>query len=195
MKQFNGDSKQCRKTTLAPTFGGPPIRLIPIQHEGRISHYAYSCESQVIGIGTFPLLGDPTQVMGLNAHPGSISALSVSYDGKYIFSCGGNDLSAFMFELNLSNQGVDNAIENNEISDDGQTDDNSAKSYVSKPHDPSLFLGLLEGGDGGEMHEDIVDYFHYCQLRTQGEDAMDIRSAAGKVLEAKLYIMFSFCIQ
>ena len=97
--------------------------IIPIYNtEGKVSHYAYSCESQVIGIGSFPLLGDPSQVMGLNAHPGLISAISVSYDGKYLFSCGGHDLSAFMFEINLNHP--NNPMNNNNNNGDMMNTDN-----------------------------------------------------------------------
>jgi hypothetical protein len=62
LKEFNIDSKLCRMTTLAPTFGGPPVRLLPVARSGRVSHYAYSCESKVVGLGAFPLRGDPTKV-------------------------------------------------------------------------------------------------------------------------------------
>ena len=29
------------------------------------------------------------------------------------------------------------------------------------------FIALLEGGEGGEMHNEVVDYFYYAQIRTQ----------------------------
>jgi hypothetical protein len=61
-KEFNADSKQCRKITLAPTFASPPTTLLPIRVNGQVTHYAYSCGSRVIGIGSFPLIGDPSQV-------------------------------------------------------------------------------------------------------------------------------------
>jgi hypothetical protein len=61
-KEFNADSKQCRKITLAPTFASPPTTLLPIRVNGQVTHYAYSCGFRVIGIGSFPLLGDPSQV-------------------------------------------------------------------------------------------------------------------------------------
>ena len=31
------------------------------------------------------------------------------------------------------------------------------------------------------MHSDIKDYFYYCQLRTQGESAMEKRNITGKI--------------
>ena len=96
LKEFNADSKQCRKTTLAPVFSnflnsnfqnnfnnnnriqsygsnvaltnssttisGPLNFLIPITINGKVSHYGYSCSSRIIGLGSFPLTGDPSEV-------------------------------------------------------------------------------------------------------------------------------------
>ena len=95
-KEFNADSKQCRKTTLAPVFSNflnsnfqnnfnnnnrvqsygsndaltnsssaissPLNFLIPITINGKVSHYGYSCSSRIIGLGSFPLTGDPSEV-------------------------------------------------------------------------------------------------------------------------------------
>ena len=32
---------------------------------------------------------------------------------------------------------------------------------------------------GGDLHNDIIDYFYYCQLRHLGEDTMDPRDLNG----------------
>jgi WD40 repeat protein/Ca2+-binding EF-hand superfamily protein len=162
-KEFNADSKQCRKTTLAPTFGNPPNRMVPIATagNGRVTHFAYSSDSKVVGIGSFPLAGDPSKVMGINAHPGIITSIAVSYDGKYLFSSGGTDLSSFMYEISVSEQAPAGAPDQVGVS--------------------SACLSLLDGGEGGEAHEDIIDYFYYCQLRAQGEESMNARSATGEI--------------
>ena len=92
LKEFNAHSKECRKTTLAPVFAdhqsanffngtntltsahscqkeffsnfisGAPNRLEPIRINGQVTHYAYSCPANIIGVGSFPLTGSPTQV-------------------------------------------------------------------------------------------------------------------------------------
>ena len=62
LKEFNVDSKQCRKTTLAPTFGGPATMLCPLVVGETVSHFAYSTGSKVIGLGCLPLTGDPSKV-------------------------------------------------------------------------------------------------------------------------------------
>ncbi len=66
LKEFNVDTKQCRKTTLAPTFGGPPNRLLllpeNLNSESRDRYYAYSTSERVVGIGKLPLTGNPEQV-------------------------------------------------------------------------------------------------------------------------------------
>jgi hypothetical protein len=37
---------------------------------------------KVVGLCAFPLDGDPHKAMGLIAHPGEVSALAVTYDGR-----------------------------------------------------------------------------------------------------------------
>lgn len=156
MKQFNVDSKQCRKTTLAPTFGGPPNKIMVRKGEDDKHYFVYCTPERIVGIGSLPLTGCPTQVMGLVAHPGRITASCVSSDGKYLFTAGGSDLTIGMWAINFAalpppSNGIDS------------------------------FLGLLDGGRDGELHNDIIDYFYLCQLRTQGEDAMEERAIKGMI--------------
>ncbi len=40
-----------------------------------------------------PLFFLPRQIIGIVAHPGRISSLAVSFDGRFVFSAGGADLS------------------------------------------------------------------------------------------------------
>jgi len=143
-------------------FGGPINRLLPIVYEGTTKFYAYSTASKVIGIGCLPLTGNPSEVMGIVAHPSTITSISVSFDGRFLFSSGGSDLSVNMWS-------IDSAFWADRKS-----------SNEEHPMDP--FFNLLEGGGkGGEMHNDIIDYFYYCQLRAQGEDSMEPRSFKGLI--------------
>lgn len=158
LKEFNADSKQCRKTTLAPTFGGPPNQMIALTINGVPNRYVYSTAERIVGFGCLPLTGDPTQVMGLVAHPSRITSIATSFDGRFLFTAGGADLTAGMFSVDISavNQSADeNTLPN--------------------------FLELLEGGSGGELHSDLIDYFYLCQLRTQGENTMDSRAIVGHI--------------
>jgi cilia- and flagella-associated protein 251 len=110
--------------------------------------------------------------MGINAHPDAISALAISYDGRFLFSSGGNDLSAFMYEVNLESEYRSPTSGVMSTGEPVATNSNSPSS---------VFLSLLDGGDGGELHQDIVDYFYYCQLRAQGEESMNTRAATGNL--------------
>ena len=161
-KEFNVDSKQCRKTTIAPTYGGPANKMLPIATNGEISHYAYSTASKVIGIGCLPVTGNPAEVTGLVAHPLEITSIAASFDGQFLFSAGGHDLSVNMWQIDTS-----------ELT--RFTDTKTPEEEVDS------FLTLLEGGKGGALHNDIIDYFYYCQLRTQGEDAMETRAITGNI--------------
>jgi WD40 repeat protein len=172
-KEFNADSKQCRRTTLAPTFGGPPNMLLPVRSaDGSVGHYAYSTYSKVIGVGCFPLTGDPAKVMGLVAHPLDISSIAISFDGKFVFSAGGADLAVNMWAVDTS------ALDDRNVYPEY---DGSEEMKNNPDFTIATFLPLLEGGAGGELHQDIIDYFYYCQLRAQGEDAMESRAIVGKI--------------
>lgn len=68
-KNINADSKLCRKTTLAPSFGGCINSLIAIpstdpEIAGR--YYAFSTAERVVGLGCLPLTGDPNEVSSIN---------------------------------------------------------------------------------------------------------------------------------
>ena len=131
--------------------------MIPVAKNGIKSHFVYSTASKVIGMGCFPLTGNPSEVMGLVAHPSNISGIALSHDGKYLFSTGGGDLSAYMWAIDTEGWTSQNENENGN------------------------FLNLLDGGENGEMHNDIKDYFYYCQIRADGEDNMDVRNLTGKI--------------
>jgi cilia- and flagella-associated protein 251 len=158
LKEFNADSKQCRRTSIAPTFGNPPNKLIalPASDSGN-NRYVYSTAERIVGVGCIPLTGNPTEVMGIVAHPGRISCACVSHDGKFMFTGGGLDLTSGMFAI-----------------------DGGALTPDANGNDMVPYLELLDGGNGGELHNDIVDYFYLCQLRNQGENAMEARDVSGE---------------
>ena len=99
------------------------------------------------------------QSMGMVAHPRRISCMAVSHDGKYLFTGGGSDLSVNMWDIDVS-------VLPSPVQD-------------GEPVEP--FLELLEGGKGGEVHNDIVEYFYYCQLKMQPEDSMEPHKITGSI--------------
>eukprot|EP00599_Poterioochromonas_sp_BG-1_P007632 CAMPEP_0173138452 /NCGR_PEP_ID=MMETSP1105-20130129/3699_1 /TAXON_ID=2985 /ORGANISM="Ochromonas sp., Strain BG-1" /LENGTH=858 /DNA_ID=CAMNT_0014051051 /DNA_START=306 /DNA_END=2882 /DNA_ORIENTATION=- len=170
IKQYNIDSKQCRKTTLAPRYGFPPNELLIVPYStinqsdqtGQQlwqSTFIFSTHHRIIGVGHFPLDGNPEKTMGIVAHPGEITSIAVSFDGKFVFSAGGSDLTVNMW--NLFEEYPDLTDQSN----------NSILPY----------LQLLEGGPYGELHQNLIDYFYYCQLRHGGEDTLDTRFLSGKI--------------
>ncbi len=168
-KEFNADSKQCRRTTLTPTFGGPLTTLMPVKVSSTNSSrlYAYATANKIIGVGCFPLSGNPSEVIGIVAHPGAITSLCISGDGKYLFSTGGSDLSCNMWKIDHNYWPPSNEIVTMNYSYTNTMDD----AYYTR----------LDGGKNGELHNDIIDYFYYCQIRAQGEDSMEPRNLPGYI--------------
>lgn len=126
--------------------------------------------------------------MGINAHSGAISALAVSYDGHYLFSAGQSDQSSYMYEVNLSNSGEGDISDSNNINNNSdslaayQLDGETVRIVSGSENDLYRpFLSLLDGGEGGDLHEDIIEYFYYCQLRAQGEDSVEERTVSGRI--------------
>lgn len=137
--------------------------------------------------------------MGIVAHPGEVTCVAVSYDGKYIFSAGGYDLSVNMWKINVEEHQRDKLAtrlsEAGEEGDAGGAADGEDKGaeQITQPVRPTAaqdaaalrpYFSLLEGGEDGELHRDIVDYFYYCQLRHLGEDSMETRNLTGTILTA-----------
>jgi hypothetical protein len=74
IKQYNIDSKQCRKTSLAPRYGLPPnnLLLVPYSTVNQSisdsqtlwqSTFVFSTSNRIIGLGHFPLDGNPDKVI------------------------------------------------------------------------------------------------------------------------------------
>jgi hypothetical protein len=177
---------RCVRTALGPTFGSPAAQLSvvvspPIQiHDPHLDvvsdqsrratqYLAYSTGSKVVGLLKLPLDGNPHQSMGVIAHPGPISAMAVSADGKFMLTAGGTDRSVNLWQINV-----------------GALDAHAAMA----PSEFESYASLLDGGKGGEFYEDMVDYFYYAQLRAQGEDTADPRQITGTVnLEQAMALM------
>jgi len=49
-----------------------------------------------------PLDGNPNKTMGLIAHPDEITDFCASPDGKFLFTCGGDDLAVMMWSIDLN---------------------------------------------------------------------------------------------
>jgi len=156
-KEYNADSKQCRKTTLSPSYGDVINRLLPIYRDDKCDYYAFASSDGVIGVGRFPLTGNPTQHIGIISHPIELIEIALSGDGNYLFSSGGSDLSINMWKIDVIQ---------------------SEEPLIDDVND---YLELLEGGRNGNEHNEITDFFYYCQIRSTGEDVMEAREITGTI--------------
>lgn len=75
IKEFNADSKQCRKTSLSPTMDGAIKKLVAIRASGRTTLFAFSTQHRVLGAGCWPLSGNPTKVSSIALQTNSLSTL------------------------------------------------------------------------------------------------------------------------
>jgi WD40 repeat protein len=174
VKMWNRGAKVCRRTCLAPTFASPvnSIKLVPNSAPGEneedalaahaddgekepvngssaTRYLAYSTAEKVVGLIQVPFDGNPHKSIGLVAHPGHVTGIDVSFDGKHMVTAGGQDLALNLWRIDTSYlaRAVDRAGQGVEP-----------------------FFDLIEGGADGEFVQQISDFFYYAQLRSQGED-------------------------
>ena len=114
IKLWNIGKRACVKTCLGPTYGGPIEKLklissadqsLPLENEGTFpSNYyvAYSTEEKVVGLIKLPIDGNPYKSMGMIGHPGKITDITCSLDGKFLFTSGGEDLCVNMWLIDTS---------------------------------------------------------------------------------------------
>jgi hypothetical protein len=154
---LNSQSKLIRKTLLAPTYGGVLQKLIVIP--GVVSNLpqliAYSTPQKVIGLVVLPLDGNPKKSMGLIAHPDQVTNMACSYDGMYLFTAGGSDLTVNMWSIDANMHskphfGSPSSHENNDIEE---------------------FVQLVDGGRDGIFWQEMKDYFDYAQILSEGEES------------------------
>jgi len=161
----------CRKVVLAPTYGGPPTCLfrLPISPSlskrlcsgSAVSPYmVYACAEKVIGLLRLPLTGSPTQSIALIAHPGPISQVRATPDGRFVITAGGPDRCLNLWATNPA------ALD-------------ATLTLSGKGASP--FLSLLEGGENGPVHTSIQEFFYSAQLRAQGLHVTQPRAITGYV--------------
>jgi len=109
-----------------------------------------------------PLDGNPAKAMGLIAHPTAISSVAISGDGRFVITAGGADKCVNIWQV--STKALEMKIEEAEVKADGQ---GSASMYAE----------LIDP----DTKNDLIDYFYYAQLRTQGEDSTEEREVTGTI--------------
>jgi len=170
-KIWNTVDRSCRKTALAPTYGDPITKMTPVykDQDGEDQYMLYATHEKVLGLVQLPLDGNPNKCMGLIAHPGQISAISVDYQGQYAFTCGGGDLTVNQWLIDP--QPVANAS-------------------VIGGAGVEPYIKLLDGGEEGEFFSDMKDYFYYSQIRSQNEDTTKARVLDGMIPVSEIeYLM------
>eukprot|EP01064_Diplonema_japonicum_P027919 TRINITY_DN4168_c1_g1_i1.p1 TRINITY_DN4168_c1_g1~~TRINITY_DN4168_c1_g1_i1.p1 ORF type:complete len:927 (+),score=186.83 TRINITY_DN4168_c1_g1_i1:24-2783(+) len=160
LKLFSTDvSRQCTKTVLGPTYGGPLNHVLVVPPRGdQHPCLVYSTHEKVVGLMRLPLTGNPRSAMGLLAHPLEVSSIAVSYDGKYLFTAGGRDCCVNQWAIDSESLKID--------------DDRPVVDH---------YIDIIEGGKDGEFMKEIIDYFYYAQIRSQGEETTAKRTIEGTI--------------
>lgn len=132
MKIWNVSTKNSRRTCLGPTYGGEIVKLKKLDIENNPEKFLiYSTKKKVIGLIKMPLDGNPNKTMGLIAHPAEVEDICATADGRYMFTCGGEDLAVNMWSIDVTP--IDQAI-----------------ALGGEGIEP--FINLIEGGRDGQTY-------------------------------------------
>ncbi|NXS53171.1 CF251 protein, partial [Brachypteracias leptosomus] len=160
MKLYNTTTKMCRKTLLGPTYGSPleKIQILPTtKTTDPQKHYLVYITKDKVGLQILPVDGNPHKSSAFICHPDGASDLASSYDGRYVFTAGGDDCTVMKWEVNL------NALD-------------AAAALGGEDLIP--FYNLLDGGREGKFFKELEDYFYYAQLHSQGIDTPEPRQVS-----------------
>ncbi|NXR09995.1 CF251 protein, partial [Semnornis frantzii] len=160
LKLYNTTTKTCRKTLLGPTYGSPleKIQILPGTNTvDPQKHYLAYITKDKVGLQILPVDGNPHKSSAFICHPDGVSDLASSFDGRYVFTAGGNDCTVMKWEVNV------NALD-------------AAASLGGEDLIP--FYNLLDGGREGEFFKELEDYFYYTQLRNHGVDTLETREVS-----------------
>ncbi|KAJ3152729.1 Cilia- and flagella-associated protein 251 [Geranomyces michiganensis] len=160
---YNAETGMCRRTVVAPAYGGDIrfLEFIPEQTDPAAAaapppnprFLAYATGSKVVGLLALPLDGNPHRSMGMYAHPGDIAALRATPDGTMLLTLGKQDGVVNLWKIDPS------MIE--------------SPAYTGPAAGMMPWLDLLHNGADVAGRDAFVremeDYFYYAQLRSQGE--------------------------
>ena len=146
-KENNEETKEIikfRKCTLAPSYTSPLNKIIKIKRNGEyIDKCVFSTFDQDIGIMLYKNNGIPSQYFGILSHPGHIKGFDITFDSKYIITCGGTDKTFCLW--NIHDKLLDKQI-------------NESKKGMN------AYIELLNSIDE-TLYNHIENYFYYIQIQ------------------------------
>lgn len=160
------EEKRCIASFLGPTYGGPINKMLYLKRreEDSNKYVAYTTAEKIAGIIKLPLDGNPNKTMGMIAHPGKIASMSATNDGKFLLTCGADEIGIInMWFVNYA------AIEEQE------------RMYSAETNPLDIYPNLLEGGKNGQMFRDLKDFFYYAQIKSSSANPTKAKNLNGKI--------------
>lgn len=161
-----GNKKICLATYLGPTYGRPINKMIHLkrQDDDTSRYVAYSTSEKIAGVIKLPLDGNPNKTMGMIVHPGRISSMTATSDGRFLFTCGYDEIGVInMWYVNYA------AIDEQE------------KMVEAGQNPLDIYPNLLEGGKDGLIYRDLKDFFYYAQINSNTDKPTKAKKLDGKI--------------
>uniref|UniRef100_A0A673L8F6 WD repeat domain 66 n=1 Tax=Sinocyclocheilus rhinocerous TaxID=307959 RepID=A0A673L8F6_9TELE len=144
------------------------MAILPASKDGdpNSRYMAYITQGKV-DIQILPLDGNPHKSFAMICHSTSVSTLACSYDGRYAFTAGGQDSSAFhSFESSLSLEA----------------------SAALEGKDMLPFYNILEGGRDGQLFLHLPNFILIIKQEVRHED-MQNEVKFIRYAETRIYVM------
>ena len=162
-EDFEPPERICIKTVLAPTYGQPLSHIFALNNK---QYLVYASNESYIGLIHMPLNGNPIETVATIAHPAQVKNITQTYDGKYLVTTGAEDKTVKMWSINTDT--IENSIKD--------------KALDIEPY-KDLIRNESNGSNkpGEEAIQELIDYFYYAQIRSQGINTTSARAITGLI--------------
>ncbi len=152
------------------------------------------CSERVVGLMGWPLDGDPAKTLGLVAHPGGVTAVAISHNGRKLITAGAQCafhpwafrrccpfLHPSESQLVRERCVVVPRIASRIAGADGTVNmwDINTAALDAQGHGVPPSERWPAVLDDPDLLDDMRQYFVYAQIKSQGEDCMELRDTSG----------------
>lgn len=180
------DGKRKTATIAGPSYAADgihqfaPFASLPLGDQASRPYLAFALPRRIVGLLGSPVEVRPDPSVGVLAHPGIISGLAVSGKKDCLVTSSAEDSIVHVWRIDF--EAFEGALDRQhgslgsrpavEGSSSGDAAGPGPKSGpLTAPAAVGPWIRALEGGEGGEVHQLLKDYFYYALIAEQGEDS------------------------
>lgn len=169
------DNKRKALTLAGPSYAHKGLQLLtPFQRSdsGR-AYLAFALPQRIVGLIGSPMDSRPDPSVAVLAHPGPISGLGVTGKRDCLVTTSAEDSVMHLWKIDYAafETAISRHHEEREAADVARSADQSPAGTSGG----SAWVRALDGGEGGELHQLLKDYFYYAQVSEHSSDTLSAR--------------------